>query len=65
MITARTERDVLMDIEEAAFRLLGKLHRETACGRHGDHWAECDRLIAALGWTSWEVWREMVRRGGG
>jgi hypothetical protein len=65
MISVRTDRDVLMDIEEAAFQLLARVHRETDCGQAGDHWAECTRLVDAIGWVSWEVWREMVRRGGG
>jgi hypothetical protein len=61
-MSAQTERSVLADVEEAAFRLLWKFHRETDCGRDGMHWAECERLIDALGWESWEVWCAIVRR---
>ncbi len=63
-----TDQERLAEVEEAAFRLLHKFHRETDCGRgavRGDHWAECDRLVDALGWDSWEVWCAIVSRTDG
>lgn len=48
--------------ERAAFRLLRKFHCETACGRGGMHWAECDALVDAFGWVSWEAWVALVTR---
>ena len=47
--------------EIAAYRLLRKFHLETKCGkRNGDHWAECDALVDAFGWESWEAWQMIV-----
>jgi hypothetical protein len=46
--------------DEAAFRLLGKFHRETGCGRGGMHWAECEAFVCEHGWESWEAWRETI-----
>ena len=59
---AACDRERLADVEEAAFRLLQKFHRETVCGRRGDHWAECEALVDVLGWESWEVWSAIVSR---
>ena len=50
-------------MEEAAFRLLRKFHKETECGEGGDHWAECEGLVEAAGWLSWEVWEQIVEMG--
>jgi len=47
-------------LEEAAFRLLRKFHIETDCGEDGDHWAECDNLVDAVGWISWMAWEQMA-----
>ena len=52
--------DYIERLEPAVFRLLQKFHIETDCGRDGDHWAECDALVDAVGWLSWEVWRDMA-----
>lgn len=43
--------------EMKAYRLLQKFHQETDCGEGGDHWAECDALVDAFGWVSWEAWK--------
>ena len=51
------------DIEIAGYRLLVKFHNETECGEGGDHWAECDALVAAFGWVSWEAWDYCVVHG--
>ena len=54
------ERRVL--VEESVYRLLVKFHNETECGEGGDHWAECEALVDAIGWVSWEVWDDIVQR---
>jgi hypothetical protein len=50
-----TDADRLVAAEMAAYRLLLKFHKETICGRPY-HWAECEALVDAFGWASWEVW---------
>jgi hypothetical protein len=57
---APSESARLQVAEEHAFRLLLKFHKETDCGKDGDHWAECDALVDAFGWRSWERWRELL-----
>ena len=59
------DREALVDAEIAAYRLLQKHHQETDCGR-GDvgHSAECDGLVDAFGWVSWEAWEVLVMNAG-
>ena len=59
-LSSDTER--YQNAEIAAYRLLQKFHLETKCGRrNGDHWAECDALVDAFGWESWEAWQTIVQ----
>lgn len=51
----------LRECEKAAYRLLRKFHREAECGNKRMHWAECEGLVDAFGWVSWEAWDRSVR----
>ena len=49
----------------ATYRLLRKFHAETDCGkRKDDHWAECNALVNAFCWGSWEIWQLAVLKTG-
>lgn len=54
------DEDRRMDVEWAAYMMLLKFHKETDCGDEGMHWHECDQLVTALGFSSWEVWHTVV-----
>lgn len=56
-----TESERANSMEKAAFLLLMKMHQEAGCGNDGDHWAECDALVEACGYGSWEGWKMAVR----
>jgi hypothetical protein len=57
ILDGTTMRGELTHLQLAPYRLLRKFHTETDCGAEamgGDHWAECEALVDALGLESWD-----------
>ena len=48
--------------EQALFALLSRLHRDTNCGKHGPHWAECEALFTQLGWSGYESYAAEMQK---
>jgi hypothetical protein len=56
------ERARMARFERVLFTLMSRLHRDTECGRNGEHWRECEAVFRELGWSGYESYAAEMRK---